>query len=464
MSPLLFLHRTPFQDYAKCSFSSKRLEQQLTLCRLFSSSMSALNAVSNQHVSKIDPITPQQINLIQRGHWAEKESMDVYLRRALAVCRPFVDSVQLTQEEEKQFRIIKAWYQNDYIPQESTFLPFIKLEAIGKTFETAGKNYLKEKEIAFYLDQGLIGPLPIHSLTRDQLKTLSERFAHFNQEYYSRNLRSSLYSALRNKCLFQLVTNQEILSKVSSILGPNVALSNVSVHEIAPGSGKASKETNGMVNAFNCHSDLSSGSHYYFRPGANQVENLVLDNRGICVWVSISGTDAHNSPLYVFPKTHHWEIPTPFTHIENAKNDPVALDHVLKLLAFTTRNPARRLGLCNIEYDYLLSSHYQALLPALHRTEIYTKPGDVILFNQHTRHGSGFNASSQPRLAISLRFNTSMKEVGGIESAGAVVTQAEREALGFGNDPRKPMVQLLGEHHHPNNVPIDLERLEKEGF
>ncbi len=418
----------------------------------------------NKQVSKADSITYQQIKCIQNGQWAEKEAMDVYLKKALVGCRKFVESVQLTNEEEEQLQMIRKWYQSDYSPQSSTLLPFINLEAVGKTYETAGENYLSESEISFYLDQGLLGPLSIRSLTRTQLEALTERFADFNKDYFSRNLKSSLYSALKNKCLFELATNSEILSKVSSILGPNVALSNLSVHEIGPGSGKATSETHGSINAFNCHSDLSSGSHYYFRAGSNQVENLVLDNRGVCVWVSITGTDAHNAPLYLFPRTHTWEITTPFTFLEAAKHDPAALEHVLKLLAFSTKNPARRLGLCNLEYERFLSASDGLSLPSIRRTEVYTKPGDVILFNQHTRHGSGFNASSKPRLAISLRFNTSMKEVGGIESAGAVVTKSEREALGFGNDPRKPMVQLLGDEHHPANVPIDLERLRNEGF
>ncbi len=290
------------------------------------------------------------------------------------------------------------------------------------------------------------------------LQSLSKKFTNFNKDYYKRNLTSSLYSSLKNKDLFELAANPDILEKVSSILGGNIALSNLSIHEIPPGNGKSSQETQGMVHAFNCHSDLSSGSHYYFKTDTNRMENLVLDNRGVCVWVSVTGTDPYNAPLYLFPRTHHWEITTPFTYLENARGDWEELEQILKLLAIHPSNSARRIGLCNIEYKYCLAN-YKSLLPKIARTEIYTKPADIIMFNQHTRHGSGINSSSQSRLAISLRYNTAMKEIGGIESAGAVVTQEEREKLGFGNDPRKPMIQLLGEQHHPNNVPIDLNRL-----
>lgn len=395
---------------------------------------------------------------IQQALWAEKEPMKMYLQKALDTTSKFVAAVQLSLEEKSQLEIIKTWYDKEYEPQETTLLPFIKLEAVGKTFESSSGSYLKQREIDFYLEQGVLGPITIPSLSQDALQAITDRFPNFNLDYF-RNL-GSLYNVLKNRCLLELATNSEILSKVSSILGDNIMLSNISVHEIGAGHGKSSYETMGMVDAFNCHSDLSSGSHYYFRPGANQVEGLVLDNRGVCVWVSISGTNAENAPLYVFPKTHLWEITTPFTYIEKNKNNPTNLDHVLKLLALNHRNSARRMGLCNLEYQDLLSS--PSLLKDIRRTEIYTKPGDIILFNQHTRHGSGFNASSQPRLAISMRYNTALKEVGGTEKAGPVLTKAEKEKLGFKEDGRKPMVQLLGKKHHPNNIPIDLKRLFEE--
>lgn len=447
---------------AKTSLSSIPL-CHANLHRLLSASVDHSTAAASHFLSKKAQITRFREKLIKEGKWREKESMDIYLQNALAICNPYVESTKLTDEEEDEFKAIKEWFHTTYTPQKSTLLPFLKLETSGPTFDEFGGDYLTDIESAFYLDQGLLGPQRICSLTPELLESIANRFTHFNKDYYARNLCSSLYSALKNRCLFELVTNKEILSKVSSILGSNIALSNLSVHEVGPMSGKASTETKGAVNAFNCHSDLSSGSHYYFERGADQVKNLVLDNRGVCVWVSITGTEAENAPLYLFPKTHRWEITTPFTYIEKARNNAVELDKVLKLLALRHRNPARRIGLCNLEYEHLLSSSYQSTLPLIKRTEVYTKPGDVILFNQHTRHGSGFNTSKQPRLAISLRYNTALKEVGGIESAGAVVSKEEREALGFTSNSQKPMVQLLGDLHHPNNVPIDLKRLASEG-
>lgn len=454
---------TPITMKVFQGMDSKNLIRQHSILKKISvSSKRSFSSASNSCVDHSDQMETLRKEYIHRGQWSEKEPMDVYLRNALEVCRKYVSTVELSSEEREQYQIIKTWYQQEYIPQDTTLLPFIKLEAIGKTFETSGGNYLKEKEISFYLKNGLVGPLSISSIDKSQLNAISERFPNFNKDYF-RNL-GSLYSALKNKCLLKLATNKEILAKVSSILGDNIMLCNMTVHEIGACSGKSSNETNGMVDAFNCHSDLSSGSHYYFRPGANQVENLALDNRGVCVWVSITGTDQYNSPLYVFPSTHHWEITTPFTHIESTKNNKANLDNVLKLLAFNHRNPARRMGLCNMEYEYLLSSQYKLLLQSIYRTEIYTKPGDVIMFNQHTRHGSGFNSSSKSRLAISLRFNTAFKEVGGIESAGAIVTKGERELLGLKHDKRKPIIQLLGKEHHHNNIPIDLTQLAKEAY
>lgn len=400
------------------------------------------------------------VDYLRRSQWAEMESMAAYLQKALQTTSSFVSQSKLSSEEQKQFEVINNWFQTEYEPQKTTLLPFHKLEAVGKTFESFGEDYLTGKEIDFYLEKGVLGPLPVRSLNKEHLKSITDKFLNFNQDYF-RNL-GSLYTVLKHRCMLELATNSEILAKVSSILGDNIMLCNISVHEIGAGNGKSSLETNGEVDAFNCHSDLSSGSHYYFRPGANQVEGLVLDNRGVCVWVSISGTHKENSPLYFFPKTHLWEITTPFTHIEKARHDPAALTHVLKLLALNHRNPARRMGLCNLEYESLLSS--PSVLAGIYRTEIYTKPGDIILFNQHTRHGSGFNASPQARLAISMRFNTALKEVGGTETAGPVVTQTERELLGFKEDKRKPMVQLLGDRHHPNNVPISLKHLFAEAL
>lgn len=401
--------------------------------------------------SQIDEI---YLRCVKRGGWGVKEPMDQYLNKALAISQRYVSQILLSPEEEAELKKIKEWYHRKYVPQSSTLLPFIKLEARGKTFEQAGGSYLSQEDIANYMHHGFIGPVAITSLTQADLRAISDRFQNFNRDYY-KNL-GSLYNTLSNYCLFRLATNPDILAKVSSILGEDVQLSNVTVHEIGSGGGKSSMETKGNVNDFNCHSDVSSGSHYYFKPEGNQVEDLALDNQGVCVWVSITGTTPRNAPLYLFPQTHLWEITTPFTYIENAKKNPQALDHVFKLLAFNHKNPARRIGLCALEYLYLLSSQYKPMLSKIHQTEIYTPPGSVIMFNQHCRHGSGFNYTQEPRLAISLRFNTALKEVGGTEWAGAVVTSAEKQKLGLGDDPRKPMLQLLGTRHHPNNVPIDL--------
>lgn len=416
--------------------------------------------LSNSNAKTLSQIEAMRNKHIGKGEWGEKEPMDVYLRKALDVSRQFVSSATLSPEEQKELRKIEAWFGGKYVRPSSTRVPFIPLKAVGKTFEVARGAYLKKEDVFHYMHNGFIGPLPIFTLSRSHLKAISDRFPNFNQNYY-KNL-GSLYSALRNKCLFDLASNAEILAKVSTILGDNIQLSNMTVHEIGAGSGKSSDETGGMVDAFNCHSDVSSGSHYYFKPEGNRVEGLALDNRGVCVWVSISGTTSLNSPLYMFPRTHLWEITTPFTHIENAFSQPRALNHVFKLLAFNHKNPARRIGLCALEYDYLLSSQYQTLLPGIKRTEIYAPPGSVVMFNQHCRHGSGMNYTQKPRLAISLRFNTAFKEIGGTELAGAVVSQKERLQLGLGDDPRKPMVQLLGNQHHPNNVPIDLKKLANE--
>lgn len=394
---------------------------------------------------------------LQRGQWAEMESMDHYMRRAYKAASKYVTGVKLSPVEEQQFRALKLWHKTQYTPQESNLIFFNKLEAFGKTFEAAGGSHLTEREVAFYLENGVMGPMPIRTVSKDSLRVILKRFKNFHKEY-NRNL-GSVYTMLKTRCLFELATNPEILAKVSSILGGNLMLSNLTINELAPGMGKSTLETNGMVDSLNCHSDLASGSQYHFEPGTNQIRHLTLDNRCVNVWLSVSGTNTQNAPLYFFPRTHHWEITSPFTHIDRAK-DPKDLEHVLKLLSFKHGSAPRRIGLYNVEFRDLLSksSRYRFELPTIRRTEIYTEPGDCIFFNAHTRHGSGFNSSSEMRLAITLRFNTAMTESGGLEQAGAVVTRAESAELGIMGDKRKPMIQVLGTQHHPNNMPIDFAK------
>lgn len=394
---------------------------------------------------------------LQRLQWAEKEDMGLYMRRAYKIASKYVASSQLSPVEEEQFLALKVWHQTQYSPQESNLIPFNKLEALGKSFEIAGGNHLSKREIDFYLEQGVLGPIRIKTISAETLQVISKKFKDFHKEY-NRNL-GSVYTMLRDRHLFELATNPEILSKVSSILGRNLMLCNFTVNELAPGMGKSTIETGGMVDSLNCHSDLASGSQYHFELGTNAIRNLTLDNRCVNVWLSISGTDSQNAPLYFFPKTHHWEITSPFTHIDRAKGDPKLLNHVLKLLAFSHGSAPRRIGLYNVEFKDLLSSRYKSQIPHIHRTEIYTQPGECIFFNAHTRHGSGVNFSEKMRLALTLRFNTAMTEAGGFENAGSVVTRAEREELGIGEDKRKPMIQVMGTEHHPNNLPVDISKL-----
>lgn len=392
-------------------------------------------------------------NYLQSGVWAEKETMDVYLRQALEISSKYIAKTKLSLEEEGQYRIVKDWYQKEYIPQPSNLLPFLPLEAVGKDFERCGGDHLTKKEISCYLSEGVVGPTQIKSVTSDQLRAIFEKFSGFHKDH-NRNL-GSVFAMLQNRCLYELVTNREILAKVSSILGENIMVSSVTINELAPGIGKSTMETGGMVDALNCHSDLSSGSQYHFEVGTNRVRNLALDNRCVNVWLSVTGTDEFNAPLYFFPRTHTWEITTPFTHIDRAKDYPETLEHVLKLLSCKQGSPARRIGLYAMEYRYLFSSCYKPLLPTMHRIEMYTKPAECIMFNAHTRHGSGVNLSAASRMAITLRFNTALTEAGGMESAGSVATLAERRALGIGQDTRKPMIQVLGQKHHPHNIPIE---------
>lgn len=419
--------------------------------RRFNSGLRSLSQFSK------DQIETMRKNYIRDSQWAEMESMDIYICRAFENSQHYVSSVELSSDEQIQFKRIKSWYQNEYLPQKSNLLPFIPLSVIGKTFEISGGDYLKDRERSFYLENGVLGPLNIRTLNSEKLQIISQKFQDFHKNH-NRNL-GSVYTMLKNRCLLDLATNKEILDKVSSILGKNIMLCNVTINELAPGMGKSTIETGGMVDSLNCHSDLSSGSQYHFEVGINSITNLTLDNRCVHVWVSISGTDKENAPLYFFPKTHHWEITTPFTYLDHTKNDPIALNHILKLLSFKQGSAARRIGLYNVEYQYLLSSKYNKLLSNIRRTEIYTKPGDCILFNAHTRHGSGFNASTSSRLAVTMRYNTALTEAGGQETAGSVLTMAERKSLGILDDKRKPMIQVLGKHHHKNNLPIDIQSL-----
>ncbi len=146
------------------NYLNLKLKRQRTFHHLLFAAIRNDHASSYTHLPRLDGISRVRSAFIQKGCWAEKEPMDLYLKKALEIGLRFLSTVHLTAAEEEQFTHLKRWYLNEYVAPQSTLIPFIKLEAIGKRFETAQSNYLKQKEVDFYLDQGFMGPLSTYTI------------------------------------------------------------------------------------------------------------------------------------------------------------------------------------------------------------------------------------------------------------------------------------------------------------
>lgn len=394
--------------------------------------------------------------------WAEKESLGTYLQSRVSTLEKYFQTVQRSPEEDRLAERIMARYLNKEAYRYEESLPYrLKLQVSNKTAENAGPNFFSERELAFYLENGFVGPRKISSISTGILKKMHERFSGMLKGSTPDQNRSKvLRQEWRDVDVFDLVTNKEIVSRISSILGDNIKMRYTSMHEVPPGEGSFSEMTKGHIADFYAHSDMNLGTAVI--PKEDTVPPF-CDVDAVSAWVSISGTNAHNAPLFFFPKTHQWDITTPLTFLENTKNDKKALALTCKLLS--TRSWANQLNAQHyLFYNYLLNSHYQQMLETTRKTEMYMERGECVFFTTHLLHGSGVNYQPLSRLGISIRYSraTNPENEENLSVVKGLFSESERVQLGLKKDEdRIPIFQVLGTKHHEKSVPVDLVELRK---
>lgn len=153
----------------------------------------------------------------------------------------------------------------------------------------------------------------------------------------------------QHRWVYDLVTHPGILDPIASILGPNVIMWAVHFWYKEPNNGKY----------LPWHQD---GAYWPIEPKKN-----------VSAWIALGPTFAANGCLKVIPGSHKVEL------LHGEMND--------KASGFGK-------GLRPEEID-----ESQAV-------SLEMQPGQIVIFNEKTIHGSGPNVSTTPRVALSVRFTT----------------------------------------------------------
>lgn len=398
---------------------------------------------------------------LHSGCWSEKESLRDYLKEREVGVKDYLKQLERSPKEEELFHKVKMAYENRTGSENRNTYPHrVTLETHTKTYENSGDHYLSRKEIEFYIEHGLIGPVPLPTLSERTLQAIMKRFSGIPdtltpQQYRDARVRQEWQS----KDILQVACSEEIVAKVTSLLGDNVKVRFTAIHEIAPHAGSFSSLTEDKIPELCAHSDTNLG----LRLNKRELEGPIVGLDSINVWISINGTNADNGPLYMFPKTHNWSVLTPMKYLEHARNDPSALEQTLKLLSISGFGN-EMIANHALSFNYLQTSAYRHQLSKIKRVEIYTKPAEALIFSTHLLHGSDVNRTSQTRLAISVRYSraTTQENDDNLKAVNALFSKSERARLGLSEaDGRNPIIQVAGTKHHEKSKPVNLDQLHK---
>lgn len=404
-------------------------------------------------VSKIGTAT---IGSLYKERWAEKESFQDYIIRKMPKIQTYLDGLKMLPQEEEFYQQI----HHDYSRQNfKNIYPFkVSLGIDTKTFENSKGDFLSEKEIKFYIENGIIGPTLIDTLSNETIKAIFRKFSgipdHLTPQQY-RDIR--VRQEWQSLDILNVICNHQIVSKISSLLGPDIMVRFTAIHEIGAKTGSFASITDNKVPELCAHSDTNFGA----RISKRGLHGTVVGLDSINVWISINGTNPNNGPLYVFPKTHNWAIMTPLKYLEHAKRDQATLDKTIKLLS--------KLGFGNemianhaLFFNYLQEAEYSQELPKIKRVEIYTQPKECLIFSTHILHGSDVNLTNETRLAISVRYcpATTEENEDNLQAVKTMFTKDELLRLGLDEqETRNPIIQVLGSNCHIKSKPVKLDQL-----
>lgn len=348
----------------------------------------------------------------------------------------------LSLEERKQWlAIFPEWADVDFHAHP----PWIQLNTKAwpkTTTSQQNMNALSSTQISNYEQLGFTGPFHTQSISQEQINCLYEIAL-------AKPRKNGMSVQMEDPRILQLATNKEIIAKVASVLGNNIVLLSVIIH-VVPAQVATSNKTLMSHSDLNPIQDRQDNSHFEHHP-----------NGFLNVWFSLTTTCEQRSPLHFFPGTHCLGmVPLP-AYFHTAQNDSQYLDYYCKALSL--QGYRRDLGRLALHMDVLYKNRNKLSLNNVYRTTVYTNPGDYIIFNPHTLHGTLPNQHDQPRIAISLRYKCAtdkpLKRVDfgySLEQLKALYNLAELTTLGLATSEEKPCaIQVLGDQHHKDYQIID---------
>ncbi len=385
----------------------------------------------------------------------QKENLHTYLLEKIPFFKQYFEQLpQSTNESDLSQKILFSYL----LKRGFTYEDSLPLKANVNLFDKhSPHSFFSETDLKSFTENGVIGPKKIKSVSQEKLRVLDSRFAGILNMTDPGRLKMS-QQEWRDPDVLDLATNEEILEKVSFLLGSNVKIRATNIHTHPPGKRSISSMTTSQASDFYAHSTTNLEAAVI--PTVD-TENPFCDKDAITVWVSIAGTDKHNSPLFVFPGTHKWDIMTPLTYLDHAKEDREALLNTCKLLA--TQDFGNHLNANHyLFYNYLLTSQNQFPLKKTMKTNLLMQPGDCVIFSSHLLHGLNLNTTFDPRLGISIQYSQATNEENhkNLTLVNSSFTRKEQLELGLDiADERMPSIQVSGNEFHVKSKPIDLAAL-----
>lgn len=398
------------------------------------------------------------------------EDMHTYVHRNSEILTRYLSAYPVSEKVSERMAHIQEKYTRGklcYSPTLST-----QAGAACRYYQTNPnkKSGLSAQAIKHFLEQGYLEPIKLHDVNASLRHKLSTRWQGVSQERNDHSF-STQHSRMewKNKTILELAMMPEIINKVASLIGENIKIMSAVIHEVYPGKGIFSHATEGQLPFFAAHSDTNVGMGMNFYSIIDDDLSLYdLDKDSVNVWISISGTDARQAPLFVFPKTQMWPFITPLALLDHFKQDEADLNYAYKIFSLDRGSAEQNIGQQSLHFKFLLSSQYKEQLKKLRKKIFFTEPGDCIIFNSHLMHGSDINLSHKTRLAISIRYtnatNTphvlydrSVRQM--IRSVNKIYSQDERKYLNLQTTSLAPIIQATGQAHHDACYPIDKAKL-----
>lgn len=357
-------------------------------------------------------------------------------------------------EEKQRAHFIRLFPEYGLISASQPYVYLRHMEADNAC--SLGKQGLSSEERKCYQANGFIQPFKLKQFTQEAQQKLENKI-----------LKDKHFNLKRDIDVLKLALNQELTTKIASLLGASVVLVHFSLHLVTP---RLSEPVAQRYLPPPPHSDVNGAIL------ADQVmSGAPSDDPGfINAWVSINGASLEKAPLYLFPGTHLWPVITPAMRLHFLKDRKrEKREFCAKVMSFYNgrlknslygRGSEFRPG---VDYQILSAIYNQDKLNTMKNIIYDTKAGDCIIFSGHCLHGAVLNHTNLPRIALSFRYRRADHtplDYFFSRFNNKNFTNTELQTLGiseqaFDASVKTPILQVSGNTHHPKYYPIDGDTL-----